>query len=634
MDTFLAGGYRLLVVAKVGSIYRRLATAYSCYSSGPYVARTCLRLLVIFSCVLNLEAVRQELAVATKVFEVRDSTDSNADGLDNNHSCLFPFITTCLILGASYDPRRNFYDRIDHEIGYGKEPFGLGSAKNSEKLGIAVVDITDLSNLPYCFVLPASFEFPAHVSHLACNTPLSVKDYLDACCDYRFLSSMGRDVLVRDFQRHELIGFRALADIWPLGNWPLDDATPTASNKALSGNLKSLKSIALDMVVMEALATKDFDISLLDQVRKIPGFQSSFRDCLTSHADKAVSSPSATQLMQIAFAGQKRVDLGQFDRIPVRLIQSVLQSPEIWDTVDIIILPSSAAAIPATALVEALPQRTRNIEELYLIDAPRIEEDGAIRHFCELLPRVNKLIISSIFRSSIRHRLIFPPSDNPPPTNPEFSALQIVLQLRRCHKWYTRVLFLGDALLSPIRLISGLFNILMDQARECGNWTRKFGPTIVAAMFASAPVSLQDDSKIEISLPPAELHSTSKSWEHTWSRLRDLTPESWTVFLVTDEIPEVGYRKTIKFRLAFVKAKRRIQAQPSTRPVLDDIDVLGIDRFLDEVAPGTPGLPALKGWLEEIITSELNIRVGGPLLSDMTTIESLSLLKEALRNNK
>jgi hypothetical protein len=158
--------------------------------------------LSIFSAPVNRLPIQQELAMArTCDNEIWDGPPS----YDEIH-VPFPFITTCLVLGASFDLKQH-YSAVVTPL-----PFNMSFNGGDNNDGITVIDVTDLDHVRYCFVLWRYKS--ANVPEMM---PLPGSLYLEAY----YGSNIGERLqeLVRDFEVWDLISTDALRSAWPKGDW-------------------------------------------------------------------------------------------------------------------------------------------------------------------------------------------------------------------------------------------------------------------------------------------------------------------------------------------------------------------------------------------------------------------------------
>jgi hypothetical protein len=97
----------------------------------------------------NAQNLRYELGLARKHANVSSFwSNSNIDHKDVNNTARFPFITTCLLLGASF--REDASDAVVTPLDFRMEWY-----HSDNEDGVTVLDITDLANLRYCYLSPS-----------------------------------------------------------------------------------------------------------------------------------------------------------------------------------------------------------------------------------------------------------------------------------------------------------------------------------------------------------------------------------------------------------------------------------------------------------------------------------------------
>ncbi|KAL5592420.1 hypothetical protein FOBRF1_013446 [Fusarium oxysporum] len=140
--------YQLFVIARVGNYYRPLAAIHHQWLYGVSALRSCRRFLRISSDPSNRIALKHELHLAVDFFQKRGPPPSDPSEYEDPErtACPFPFITTCLAVGAAYDFDLGRVDTI-HELA-----FDTGFDQGDNNDGITMLDITDLVDVRYCFV--------------------------------------------------------------------------------------------------------------------------------------------------------------------------------------------------------------------------------------------------------------------------------------------------------------------------------------------------------------------------------------------------------------------------------------------------------------------------------------------------
>jgi hypothetical protein len=114
--------HQLFVIAKIGHRYRGLATIHHQWLYSSRALQVTPRLRRIFQAPENRLALEQELRWAKRLSEHNWTSDH-----DTAKPQPFPFITTCMILGASWMPEVGYHHMV-HVL-----PFDIEFNKVSER---------------------------------------------------------------------------------------------------------------------------------------------------------------------------------------------------------------------------------------------------------------------------------------------------------------------------------------------------------------------------------------------------------------------------------------------------------------------------------------------------------------------
>ncbi|KAL8852994.1 MAG: hypothetical protein Q9221_002142 [Calogaya cf. arnoldii] len=238
----------------------------------------------------NRTPVQQELIAAAKkddefwrYFSKQLSWEQRFKG-DKKGNVHFPFITTCLFIGASFELNTGFYDDVKVQAFYAMYDEG----DNND--GVTILDITKLNNVRYCFV---DFEGWLNVD---LNTPLSARTYLEA---YQVLDDSKDNAnllrILQSFEGRPLVTTGALRETWPHGAWkdqsPTSDAYagfhPDSTGPPDFGSLdlvdmpKSLRDQAMDRLLDVLLDSSEENASsLVAEASHLPDFVSKLRQRL------------------------------------------------------------------------------------------------------------------------------------------------------------------------------------------------------------------------------------------------------------------------------------------------------------------------------------------------------------------
>jgi hypothetical protein len=436
----------------------------------------CHRLLRIFSDDANRIALEQELAFATEFYGNATEADIEAlatrngwDAPGNSVPCPFPFITTCLIAGASYNPESGTYSSV-HE-----ERFGMAYNEGDNNDGITILDITTLSNIRYCFV---DFKGISSRQEVPLHTPLDGWTYLRAYCDDPDAIAVDNKATIDGLDKYALVDLSALADCWPDERWKTttagDDSTrglaPTEADKP---SVPSLRSLSQQKLFQELLSSDGpSDMTLLDEPMLFRGFASDFQRFILDNADAlSKRGPSVTiPILKKAFVGEKTFDFTPFrGKLSVDDIVALVSSEALRavKTVNLSGFDSTTDLSAVAAVVEHL-----KLDSLYMLARPDREADNISETLdtlsnCSHHPLVHqKLVLGSAFSRSIRMNFWEP---QPPLVVDSrcwktFPIIQLLYQGPAHFHMYSDIwltnFFLGDSFLTPVRFVTGLLNII------------------------------------------------------------------------------------------------------------------------------------------------------------------------------
>lgn len=178
---------------------------------GANALKRCYRLVQIFQAVENRIPIEQELLSAQHLDE--QSWNDEQEGHEEKALIPFPMITTCLILGASFDPTDGYLHGVDIE------PFGMEFNEGDNNNGITVIDISELHHVRYCFadILPWGMESQTRVPLM---TPLSASTYLWSYYDQNKKEDQEMfGKFIDRLEEWDLVDVAALRDTWPKGTW-------------------------------------------------------------------------------------------------------------------------------------------------------------------------------------------------------------------------------------------------------------------------------------------------------------------------------------------------------------------------------------------------------------------------------
>lgn len=210
--------------------------------------------------------------------------DWNVD-LDWHAKPMFPFVTTCLVIGASVDLANGMISNAT-PLQWNME-FDRGDNND----GVTILDISQPKSVRYCFVVFGRYVYEATESdegdeepnkYKGVMTPLRGAEYLGIYYkEKKWTSEMKASVASLD--RVSLIPVSALNEAWPRPNWSsrveiglepaADDQHTAAMNSGLS-NL-TLTNMAMIKSIERVLDEED---ELLEFVEELPVFLPGLKD--------------------------------------------------------------------------------------------------------------------------------------------------------------------------------------------------------------------------------------------------------------------------------------------------------------------------------------------------------------------
>lgn len=155
-------------IAKVNGRYRSLAVLYRHYDNkGKLAVDVCRRLIELFEEPRNRALLLHELQVAGSLPPEKWEAAPDC----RNERPAFPFVATCLLLGASVTPETGHGYNATHE------PFNMPLVAADE--GCTILDVTDPAAVRYAFVfvLPQKWPPGGLIRTSFGNTPLSAWEY-------------------------------------------------------------------------------------------------------------------------------------------------------------------------------------------------------------------------------------------------------------------------------------------------------------------------------------------------------------------------------------------------------------------------------------------------------------------------
>ncbi|KAM0421383.1 hypothetical protein ACHAPT_010918 [Fusarium lateritium] len=671
--------HQLFVIARVGKYYRPLAAVHHQWLYGASALRSCLRIMRIFSDPSNRLALKHELDLAAIFYKKEPPPPSNPEEYEEAERtiCPFPIILTCLAVGAAYDVEEGRVQAI-HELRYDT---GYDQGDNND--GITVLDITDLDHVRYCFVNPGGADiyqdgpdgqisseihpfimlhfWVAGFSNL--EAPLTGREYLKGYYKDSNPLVQKHTHVIEALDESPLIDATTLARTWPWGHWSKEASVQAAEplSEPKDGNpTKSLRDLAATKLFDRLLESTedDFDPSLLDEVRNFPGFQKMVKDYLLCHAELVGPAQTSAYLLQLAYAGEDCLEWNLFTELDPKTIKAALAFDALKGATGIS-LTALHYGKPAE-LLEALSSLS-HLRTLQVLDWPDRTDDNHSTQLFEALAKskhhfaLKKLTLTGLNAHGIRQD-IWRRYKNRPKILEAYPVVQLLVSNGGNDSGFDNPsdpqlesFYLGDSAIIPERFITGLFQYLASQVLCSLSYN---GTGLQCAhCFACGASTLGETKSVEIEPLPAEVYTIAKGSYHSSlykgipSKLRDLTPNGWTVIVSKTSNTQFGGDDSptttrMRFKYAFVRSKAEIKVDPDRwrgsdiQP--DEIEVVDMEGFLGKSAPGidtsklAPHLSHLESCLEKATYGRHRVTTndGEPLLSLLSPDETCALLKQ------
>ncbi|RMZ81020.1 hypothetical protein DV738_g2526, partial [Chaetothyriales sp. CBS 135597] len=191
----------------------------------------------------------------------------------------FPFITTCLVLGASMK---------EHNVSILSITSKLNEIDNND--GLTIIDISDLRSIRYCFAFLDDMR------------PLTGEQY------YRtyYPDNLPTDPIPADLRAWDLVKPGVLRSLWPDGRGSEAVTLDFPAEKLV----RSLRSLAFDKLVEQALDDPE-EADKLGAAEELPDFHTCLRERLNG-APSLVQSPGGLPLLSLSIQQTDHLDLSPY----------------------------------------------------------------------------------------------------------------------------------------------------------------------------------------------------------------------------------------------------------------------------------------------------------------------------------
>ncbi|KAH6725006.1 hypothetical protein BKA61DRAFT_41595 [Leptodontidium sp. MPI-SDFR-AT-0119] len=645
----------------------------------------CQRIITIFSDTTNHTAIKAEMSLAADYYVRNGGCDEyrpeqvellESDANDRcpklevepwDHVSVreFPFTTACLLQGVAFDPQESYcYQATTQHL-------GTIYRDTSIEYGMVVIDITELSALRYGIVgfaaVPMKWASSIEAIYRQAGPPGTFDPMSEAGGEFRvpdgvrsrvvmsaveYLARVpGPNTIPKDERVTKLLAQiplvhpDALEVIWPAGS-EYDIALPMVdlSNRTS----KSLHEQAIRSLFQSTIDIDNFDISIFDNVRKVPNFKEMLQRNLLQYSPRLGNTSSAGLLLRLAFEDREHLSLERLEDISVEAISAAVNYLEIG-TISSVSLCISSIRNLSTELIEGL-SRSETLREIYFMqspfrksDTPDVELLKALSARPDFFSRV-KVVFAGSYSAALRKTFWLPNISDKPSTSTNtvqavplsiFPVQQMLISYRvgsRGTKYKTSSVYLGDGVLKPERFAAGFLTYLhvyTPPLRDVLNSSARL------LSFSSAPASLSASTltSAEISPIPAESFALGddKLPDEISPKIRDLSPEGWTVLITSGKRwdPEASREDLTAYwdyiRYAMIRPRKqtiKVDNPPSIRPSPGELEVVGLKEFLAITAPDMD-LEPIDRRLREIAEHRVSGYNQGVLLGSIKPVDVL-----------
>lgn len=257
-------------------------------------------------------------------------------------------------------------------------------------LGITIFDVTDLSDVSYCFV---SFQGLEGKYDAPLMTPLSARTYLEAYYDLTDEKYKNLLPLVESFQGWRLIPASVLEDAWPKQGWKgamtdaqdgegeVPDTKLLKLGDASKPTLHTLRGLTMDTVLQTLLDSPQADSSSMDEAADLTDFLPKLKDKIYDRAPTMKWSPYHLDLLSRALQNEVVVDLSPLTNIPAKELATVVEKLSRNGKMKILNL-SNRPDISLQDLRHIIGAVT-NLRVLCLLEMPQIPPQSLYEHLLD-----------------------------------------------------------------------------------------------------------------------------------------------------------------------------------------------------------------------------------------------------------
>ncbi|KAF7885049.1 hypothetical protein EAF00_010867 [Botryotinia globosa] len=374
-------GHQLFVIAKINGRYRGLAAIDHQSLYGVTALEACINILRILQSPANRIALSHELRHAARLKE-EDWSREIGFAKVSVADIPFPFVLTCLVVGAGLRAKDSYHAPV-HNL-----PFNLSFDGSYNNDGITVFDVTEVTQVRYCFVSLDSSDSDEEEGGAPpkppAMTPLTGPQYLwgyhrkdDQSNEEKFKD------LVKNFQALPLIDGRALHSACMASQFVEDNGR---GRRRISGQkesnfvdsaISSLRASSLIKVLNSAIASSPSELpQILERASLLSDFHPAAKSKLYADPADVSNSASARRILSSILKKENTIDLGPFELTTEQILE-VLEE-ESKDSIDVISLNFSGNLNITESFLKEILIKFPRLETLYLLNTPQISLDKKI----------------------------------------------------------------------------------------------------------------------------------------------------------------------------------------------------------------------------------------------------------------
>ncbi|TGO68426.1 hypothetical protein BOTNAR_0025g00080 [Botryotinia narcissicola] len=400
---------QLFVIAKINGQYRGLAAIH----------HLCINTLRILQSSANRIALSHELRHAARLKE-EDWSRKIGFAKVSVADIPFPFILTCLVVGAGLRAKDSYHARV-HNF-----PFHLSFDGSDNNDGITVFDVTEVTQVRYCFVSLDSSDSDEEEggapSKPPAMTPLTGPQYLWGYCrkDDQSNQEKFKDP-VKNFQALPLIDGRALHSAWPDNSWRITvqdggeskwtrveqvvavETSPSFDNprhsmlsadpliteeeisrqkesNSVDAEISSLKASSLVKVLNSAIASSPSELpQIFERASLLSDLYPAAKSKLYADPIDVSNSSSVRRILSSILRKENTIDLGPFELTTEKILKVLEESSQ--DSIDVNSLNFSGNLNITESFLKEILIKFPRLETLYLLNTPQIslEKIGLLR---------------------------------------------------------------------------------------------------------------------------------------------------------------------------------------------------------------------------------------------------------------